>query len=258
MLDIGAAFWLGFGASSGPPEALQALQGEIALADSWMGYGLGGTLARTNPMGKPTLFGDIAGELEEQIAAILLLLKDGRRDEIGALIEDAVKAAAQNYHRAEKYSGHVWRGIWVGANAARQAEGRDGPVRWVLDIMAHHCHECPIYGADPPGREYPSMRGRCYERRVTRCRLRDGVQWRLPVSHGGAGRGWDVGVGVEAQTDSLHPACEYSLWVIEKECESVSSTPLYFIPIFSITRLEARFSNAVLPAISGKRNSLKA
>jgi hypothetical protein len=30
-------------------------------------------------------------------------------------------------------------------------------VRWVLDPIAHHCHECPIYGADPPGREYPSM-----------------------------------------------------------------------------------------------------
>lgn len=64
MLDIAAAFWLGFGAPSGPLEALQALQGEIELADSWLGYGPGGTLARTNPVGKPSLFGDIAGHLE--------------------------------------------------------------------------------------------------------------------------------------------------------------------------------------------------
>lgn len=157
LLDIAVAFWLGFGAPSGPPEALQALQGEIELADSWLGYGPGGTLARTNPVGKPSLFGDIAGQLEGQIAAILLLLKQGRREEIGALITDAVRAATQGFHRAEKYAGHVWRGIWVGAWERRRQDGEDGPVRWVMDPIAHHCHECPIYGADPPGREYPSM-----------------------------------------------------------------------------------------------------
>lgn len=157
MLDIAAAFWLGFGAPSGPPEALQALQGEITLADSWIGYGPGGTLARTNPAGKPSLFGDIAGQLEGQIAAILLLLKQGRRDEVAALVTDTVRAATQGYSRAEHYAGHVWRGIWVGAAEKRRETGDDGPVRWVMDPIAHHCHECPIYGADPPGREYPSM-----------------------------------------------------------------------------------------------------
>lgn len=157
MLDIAAAFWLGFGAPSGPPEALQALQDEIALADSWIGYAQGGVLVRSNPIGKPSLFGDIAGQLEGQVVAILLLLKQGRRDEIGGVIADAVKAATRGYSRAEQYAGHVWRGIWVGAEAQRQAGGDDGPVRWVLDPIAHHCHECPIYGADPPGREYPSL-----------------------------------------------------------------------------------------------------
>ncbi|MBN1877460.1 MAG: hypothetical protein JXA33_24775 [Anaerolineae bacterium] len=157
MLDIAAAFWLGFGAPSGPPEALQALQAEIALADGWLGYGAGGTLARENPIGKPSLFGDIAGELEGQIAAILLLLKQGKREEIGQVITGAVKAATQGFYRAEKYAGHVWRAIWVGAGERRISTGNDGPVRWVLDPLAHHCHECPIYGADPPGREYPSM-----------------------------------------------------------------------------------------------------
>lgn len=153
MLDIAAAFWLGFGSPSGPPEALQALQGEIALVDGWIGYGPGGTLARTNPIGKNTLFGDIAGQLEGQIAAILLLLKQGRRAEVGTLITDAVRAATQGFYRAEHYAGHVWRGIWVGAHARRQAKGSDdAPVRWVLDPLAQHCHECPLYQ-----REYASM-----------------------------------------------------------------------------------------------------
>jgi hypothetical protein len=95
--------------------------------------------------------------LEGQIAAILLLLKQGRQDEVAGLVADAVKAATQGYYRAEHYAGHVWRGIWVGALERRKGEDNDGPVRWVLDPLAHHCHECPIYGADPPGREYPSM-----------------------------------------------------------------------------------------------------
>lgn len=30
-------------------------------------------------------------------------------------------------------------------------------MRWVLDPVAHHCRECPIYGDDPPGKEYPSI-----------------------------------------------------------------------------------------------------
>ena len=157
FLDIAAAFWLGFGAPSGPPEALQALQGEIELVDQWIGYGPGGTLERTNPVGQPTLFGDIAGTLEGQIAAILLLLKQGRAEEVFGLIVDAVKGATQGFHRAELYAGHVWRGVWAGVVEQRRESGEDGPVRWVMDPIAHHCTECPIYGADPPGREYPSL-----------------------------------------------------------------------------------------------------
>lgn len=157
MLDIAAAFWLGFGKPSGPPEALQTLQGEIELADGWIGYGPGGTVQRTNPLGKPTLFGDIAGTLEGQIVAIMLLLKQGRNADVMGLIEDAVKSATQGYSRAELYAGHVWRGVWAGEGERRRETGVDGPVRWVLDPTAHHCAECPIFGSDPPGRWYASF-----------------------------------------------------------------------------------------------------
>jgi len=157
MLDIVAAFWLGFGGQSTEPDALNALADEIALADQWIGFGPGGTVARTNPQGKPTLFGDIAGELEGQIAAILLLLKQGRRGDVAGLVADAVKAATRGYSRGALYAGHVWRSIWVGADQRRRQDGEDGPVRWVMDILAEHCTECPIYGDHPPGRQYASM-----------------------------------------------------------------------------------------------------
>lgn len=157
MLDIAAAFWLGFGAPSGPPEALHALEAEIDLADQWLGYENGG-LRRTNPLGKPTLFGDIAGTLEGQIVALLLLLKQGRKDEVLGLVTEAVKTATGGFHRPELYAGHVWRGVWAGVvETRREHPETDGPVRWVLDPVAMHCTECQIYGADPPGREYPSM-----------------------------------------------------------------------------------------------------
>jgi hypothetical protein len=154
VLDIGAAFWLGFGAPSGPPAVQQVLNGEIALADSWLGYSPNGELARVNPASKPTLFGDIAGKLEGRIAAILLLLKQGRTDEVALEISTAVRDATQGFSRGDKYSGHVWHAAWIGAH-----EGADNPfeaIRWTLNIFAHHCIDCPIYGAPPPGRVYSS------------------------------------------------------------------------------------------------------
>ena len=159
VLDITAAFWLGFGKPAGGPEALMSLQGEIGESDRWMGFS-GGELLRVNPAGKGTLWGDIAGELEGQIAAILLLLKQGREDDVFFLVQDAVKAATQSFSRAELYAGHVWHAIWEGAYQRDRYEealgGYVGPIRWVLDILAHHCRQCPIFGADPPGKEYPS------------------------------------------------------------------------------------------------------
>ena len=157
ILDIAAAFWLGFGSPAGPPEAMDALGREIEIADEWLGYDNGG-LRRTNPLGKPTLFGDIAGTLEGQIVAILLLLKQGRTEEVFGLVTEAVKEATDGFHRPELYAGHVWRGAWAGAVEWRREHPEDdGPVRWVLDPFAKHCSQCPVYGDNPPGKEYPSM-----------------------------------------------------------------------------------------------------
>jgi hypothetical protein len=159
VLDITAAFWLGFGKPAGGPEALGALQEEIRGNDTWMGFS-GGELLRVNPAGGGTLWGDIAGTLEGQIAAILLLLKQGREDDVFFLVQEAVSAATQAFSRAELYAGQVWHAIWQGAYQRSIYEealgGYVGPIRWVLDILAKHCHECFIFGADPPGREYPS------------------------------------------------------------------------------------------------------
>jgi hypothetical protein len=159
VLDITAAFWLGFGKPAGGPAQLGALQEEIRLCDDWMGYSAG-ELMPVNPAGGGTLWGDIAGELEGQIAAILLLLKEGREDDVFFLVQEAVQAATQAYSRAELYAGHVWHSIWSGAYQRDRYEemlgGLPGPIRWVLDVWAKHCRQCPIFGADPPGREYPS------------------------------------------------------------------------------------------------------
>ena len=157
VLDIGAAFWLGFGAPSGPPEALDALSRELETADAWMGFGRGGVLERVNPLGRPTLFGKIAGALEGQIAAILLLLKSGRDDEVFGLVSDTVSAASRGFHQAELYAGNVWHGVWSGVAARHALDPDSGPVRWVLDAHAEHCSECPIFGAPAPGRRYDSM-----------------------------------------------------------------------------------------------------
>lgn len=160
-LDLAAAFWLGFGPPTGDARIQQALRSEISRADAWIGYGGDGRLAATNPAGKSSLFGDIRGELEGQIAAILLLLKAGREDDAWILVHQAVEAATQGFARAELYAGEVWHSIWSGALERGRLEdleqGYPSPMRWVLDVIAKHCRMCPIFGANPPGREYPSI-----------------------------------------------------------------------------------------------------
>ena len=153
VVDISAAFWLGYGQPSGPPEMLMVLQQEISGTDAWLGYGAGDVLRRSNPAGKPTMFGDIAGEMEGRIAAILLLLKQGRKDEAEQEVLNAVRSATQGFHRAELYSGSVWHAIWAGSRGRADIFA---PVRWVNDPLARHCRQCIIFGSDPPGKEYPS------------------------------------------------------------------------------------------------------
>jgi hypothetical protein len=70
---------------------------------------------------------------------------------------EGCKTASRNFYRGELYAGHVWHTIWAGAIERDKAADYYGPARWVLDPVARHCHECPIYGDDPPGKEYPSI-----------------------------------------------------------------------------------------------------
>lgn len=140
VLDITAAFWLGYGEPAGGGEVLPALQREIGVADSWSGYGADGRLVRINPAGKPTLFGDIAGELEGQIAAILLLLKQGRGEEVFGLVQDATRAATRGGTRPALHAGNVYHAGWQGA--VEREKYADNPVRWRLDPQAKHCITC--------------------------------------------------------------------------------------------------------------------
>ncbi len=152
VIDIAAAFWLAFGKPAGGSEENAALSRETDMADSYIGYDGPDRIRRVNPDGGGTLFGDIAGTLEGRIAAILLLLKAGRRQEAGAEFIAAVKEATNSYARGGLYAGHVWHSIWAGAGQRMTpVERATVPVRWVMDNLAKHCSECPRYA-----REYAS------------------------------------------------------------------------------------------------------
>jgi len=151
VADITAAFWLGLGQPAGGGEVLPYLQQEIAIADRWMGYA-DGRLSSVNPSGGATLFGDIAGQLEGQIAALLLLLKQRDTEGIAALLEDTVRGATLGYNRGALYSGNVWHAYWRGAVEKERRRDEVRPVRWQLDPLAEHCPTCARFGGD-----YPSM-----------------------------------------------------------------------------------------------------
>jgi len=156
ILDISAAFWLAFGQPAGGVAQLAALQRELALADEWLGYA-GGEIRRTNPAGQATLFGDIQATLEGELLALLLLMKAGRRDEVFAAVTDTVNRVTNSGARGALYAGHTWHAAWAGAVERLADGGYAGPVWWVNDPTARHCRECPVFGADPPGRKYTSM-----------------------------------------------------------------------------------------------------
>lgn len=150
VTDIAAAFWLGYGRAGGG-EVLPSLQREIGAADDWLGYGAGDRLVRVNPSGGETLFGDIAGQLEGQIGAILLLLKAGRTEEVFGRVDAAMAQATRGGTRGGLYAGNVWHAGWQGAVERAKYEG--APVRWVTDPLAEHCQTCARFG----DREYPSL-----------------------------------------------------------------------------------------------------
>lgn len=148
--DISSAFWLGYdGPATRDPSFV--LMNEINQADAWSGYGSDGSLRRFNPAGGSTLYGALSDSLEARIAAIILLLRAGRKEEVFSQVDEAWREATQGGSRAGRHAGHVWHAGWTGA--VERAKYEDGPVRWRVDPLAQHCTDCARYG----GRIYRSI-----------------------------------------------------------------------------------------------------
>jgi len=133
--DLLAAYVLGFGSESVGPEGLRAIQDAQAKNDHYL---------------TTSLFADIRGKLEGEIAAILLLLKYGRKDEALHLIEQTVLSLD---YRPVLYAGTYWEMIHAGIGDRLTERGttEGPPVLRVLDPLARHCSTCP-----PKAKEYPS------------------------------------------------------------------------------------------------------
>lgn len=125
--DLLAAYVLGFGSPSIGPEGLKLVEEAQQKNDSYLAG---------------SLFEDIRGKLEGEIAAILLLLKQGRPDEAIRLIENALLTLE---YRLPLYAGTFWEMIHAGIGQRITERGTtDGPpVRRVLDPLAKHCSTCP-------------------------------------------------------------------------------------------------------------------
>lgn len=133
--DLLAAYILGFGSPKIGPEDLRWVEQAQRKNDDYL----------TN-----SLFADIRGKLEGEIAAILLLLKYGQKDEALYLIE---QTALSLDYRPSLYGGTYWEMIHAGIGMRLTERGtvEGPPVRRVLDPLARHCTTCP-----PKEKEYPS------------------------------------------------------------------------------------------------------
>lgn len=131
--DLVAAYILGFGSPSIGPEGLGTIEEAQRKNDHYLAN---------------SLFADIRGKLEGEIAAILLLLKSGKPDEAAHLTELTLLSLDW---RVPLYSGSYWEMIHAGIGHRITERGAEaGPrVRRVLDPLAIHCSTCP-----PKAREY--------------------------------------------------------------------------------------------------------
>lgn len=125
--DLLAAFILGFGSPSIGPEGLRIVQDAQTKNDSYLAG---------------SLFADIRGKLDGEIAAILLLLKYGQPDEAMHHLE-AVLLSME--YRLPLYGGTHWEMIYSGVGYRITERGAEvGPrVRRTLDPLARHCDTCP-------------------------------------------------------------------------------------------------------------------
>ena len=133
--DLLAAYILGFGSPNVGPEGLRWVEEGQRKNDDYL----------TN-----SLFADIRGKLEGEIAAILLLLKYGRKDEALHLIEQTILSLD---YRPSLYAGTYWEMIQagIGMRITERGTTKGPPVLRVLDPLAMHCSTCP-----PKAKEYPS------------------------------------------------------------------------------------------------------
>ena len=133
--DLVAAYILGFGSPSVGPDGLRLIEQAQQKNDNYLAG---------------SLFADIRGQLEGQIAAILLLLKYGRQKEAADLIEHTILSLDW---RIPLYGGTYWEMInaAIGMRLTERGAEEGPPVRRVLDPLAQHCATCP-----PKAKEYPS------------------------------------------------------------------------------------------------------
>lgn len=133
--DLLAAYVLGFGSPSIGPDGLRLVEDAQRKNDEYLAG---------------SLFEDIRGKLDGEIAAILLLLKSGREDEAMHLIEQVVGTLD---YRPSLYAGTHWEMIHAGLGMRLTERGttEGPPVRRVLDPLARHCSTCP-----PKAKDYPS------------------------------------------------------------------------------------------------------
>lgn len=133
--DLLAAFILGFGSPSIGPEGLRIVQDAQTKNNQYLAG---------------SLFSDIRGKLEGEIAAILLLLKFGRPGDAAAHFESVLESLA---FRLPLYAGTFWEMIHagIGEKVTERGTVEGPPVRRVLDPLAQHCSTCP-----PKAHEYAS------------------------------------------------------------------------------------------------------
>jgi len=81
----------------------------------------------------------------------MLLLKQGRMEEVFGLVNDAFRVATRGGTRPGAYGGNVYHAGWAAAVERARYEGV--PVRWRLDPLAQHCATCLQFG----NQTYPSI-----------------------------------------------------------------------------------------------------
>lgn len=126
--DLLAAYILGFGSPSIGPEGLRLVEDALSKNDHYLAG---------------SLFEDIRGKLDGEMAAILLLLKYGDVDGAMDLIETTVLSLD---YRPPLYAGTYWEMIHAGVGMRLTDRGtiEGPPVRRRLDPLAIHCSTCPL------------------------------------------------------------------------------------------------------------------